>query len=217
MRQRNLWIVASGAAAGASGFFYWRSKRARRAEAERLRDLLGWKEGRVVAEVGAGGGDFAAFAARSVGPSGLVFATEADPRKLKRLRKRARTSPNVTVSNALETDSNLPSGSCDAVSMRGVYHHFTHPEQMNASLYRALRPGGLLAVVDFPPKWLLTLIRPVGGVPANRGGHGVPKQIVVDELTSAGFEFVREVSDWPSRARYGLLFRKPADSAAARD
>jgi ubiquinone/menaquinone biosynthesis C-methylase UbiE len=173
-----------------------------------LRRLLDWSENRTVADVGAGAGDMAVYAARCVGPSGLVFATEADPARLKRLRKRASRLANVAVSNSPERDSNLPVSSCDAISMRGVYHHFTQPDEMNASLYRALKPGGVLAVVDFPPGRLLTWIKPLPEVPANRGGHGVPKDIVIQELTSAGFEFVREVADWPSR-RYCLVFRKP--------
>ena len=211
MRNRNLWIAGAGAAAGASGALYWRRKHSRGAEAQRLSEILDWSENRVVADVGAGAGEMAAYAARCVGPSGVVFATEADPGKLKRLRARASSLPNITVNNALEKDSNLPVASCDAISMRGVYHHLTHPEEMNKSLYRALRPGGVLAVVDFPPSRFLTLIKPLHDVPANRGGHGVPKKIVIDELTSAGFEFVKEAPDWPSR-RYCVVFRKPDHS-----
>jgi SAM-dependent methyltransferase len=78
-----------------------------------------------------------------------------------------------------ETGAELPSGSCDAIFMRGVYHHFTAPQQMNGSLFRALRPGGTLAVIDFPPRLLLWLCTPkgipatpFGGLRTGAGGDG---------------------------------------------
>lgn len=94
--------------------------------------------------------------------------------------------------------------------MRGVYHHFTQPERMNVSLLRSLQPDGLLAVVDFPPSWLLTTFWKVEGAPANRGGHGIKKETLSDELTQAGFQFVRLIDDWNGR-NYCVLFRKAAE------
>ena len=58
--------------------------------------------------------------------------------------------------------------------------------------------------------WLvLTWFFPVHGVPANRGGHGVPRAVVVQELRSAGFQIERELSDWPG-SQYCVVARKPA-------
>jgi predicted methyltransferase len=91
--------------------------------------------------------------------------------------------------------------------MRGVYYHFTAPEAMGRSLFRALRPGGTLAVIDFPPRLLLSLCTPKG-IPANRGGHGIRKALLKEELMEAGFDTVREHDDWPFRF-YCEVFRKP--------
>jgi hypothetical protein len=44
-------------------------------------------------------------------------------------------------------------------------------------------------------------------VPANRGGHGIPQKVVIDELTSAGLQWVKTVNDWPADD-YCLLFAK---------
>lgn len=35
--------------------------------------------------------------------------------------------------------------------MRLVYHHFTQPSSTNAGLYRALKPGGRLAIIEYAP------------------------------------------------------------------
>jgi predicted methyltransferase len=89
-----------------------------------------------------------------------------------------------------------------------VYHHFTSPNEMDGSLLRSLRPGGLLAVIDFAPRKSLTESDPVKGVPSNRGGHGIPRKIVVEELTAAGFRLDKSFDNWPDDG-YCLLFRKP--------
>ena len=95
--------------------------------------------------------------------------------------------------------------------MRDVYHHFTHPEEIDASLFRAVRPGGLLAVIDFTPNALLSIIAPVRGAPLNRGGHGIPKEILIGELKLAGFEVVSIPNDFPGR-NYCIVFRRPISS-----
>ncbi len=180
-------------------------------EIERLTDLLGWHEGRVVADVGAGGGAMAFQAAERVGPSGHVFASEVDPGKVERIRSRAakRGLTNLTVVAAGAHDSGLPAESCDAILLRGSYHHFIDPEGLNASLYRALRPGGILVALDFPPRSWLTAFLPLNDVPANRGGHGIPRDLLVHELVEAGFELGGFLPKWFWDI-YGVVFRKPA-------
>ena len=90
-----------------------------------------------------------------------------------------------------------------------VYHHLTAPVEMDASLMRSLKSGGRLAVIDFPPRQSLSQSDPVKGVPQNRGGHGIPKKILVDELTSAGFIVEKTIDDWPDND-YLVMFVKPA-------
>lgn len=70
--------------------------------------------------------------------------------------------------------------------MRDVYHHFTHPAEIDGSLYRALRPGGLLAVIDFPPGFFLNLIAPVKGAPKSHKGHGISQAVLIQEVTGVG-------------------------------
>jgi len=44
-------------------------------------------------------------------------------------------------------------------------------------------------------------------VPANRGGHGIPKDVAIEELTAAGFRIKTTVNSWP-QGDYLLLFEK---------
>jgi len=179
-------------------------------EIQRLAQVMNWKAGQVIADVGAGEGEIGFAAAAAVGETGKVYLTELDQDKLAVLQKDAsrRSLKNVTVLAAAEKETKLPDSCCDAIILRRVYHHFTAPTEMDASLLHSLRPGGLLAVIEFPPRKSLTASDPVKGVPNNRGGHGIPKKILVEELTAAGFRLDKTFDDWPDEG-YCVLFRKP--------
>ena len=175
-------------------------------EMPRLREVLALRTGMVVADVGAGKGQLTRALAATVGPGGRVFATEIDLDRLKALRAMLAEAKlaNVTIVEAKSRDSGLPAGCCDAIVLRRVYHHVTDPAETNVSLLRALRPGGLLAVIDFPPPFFI-----------GRGSLGVPAQSVVDELTASGFEMLQLRTDWPGRGpleTYCALFRKPVQT-----
>ncbi|MPY91139.1 MAG: methyltransferase domain-containing protein [Luteitalea sp.] len=180
-----------------------------RAEAADIASALQLEPGSSVADVGAGKGTFSIELARKVGPDGQVFATEIDEKLLKQIRRAATDASlhNVTVIEGGEADAGLPEACCDAVFLRGVYHHLTQPATTNASLFRALRPGGRLAIIDFPPSRWLSFFFPVRDVPANRGGHGVPAELVIEELTAAGFALDQRIDDWRNN-RYCLVFRR---------
>ncbi len=176
-------------------------------EIKRLAALMDWKPGTIVADIGAGDGRYAFAAAQIVGPSGKVFATEIDQGKLAKLRSEVakRHLSNVIVLDSKEADTNLPSECCDAIFLRRVYHHLTKPAEFDAALVRSLKPGGHLAIIEFPPR---SGLEPVEGVPANRGGHGIPQKIAIEELTAAGFHMTKTVGDWPDNDYLVLFERK---------
>jgi ubiquinone/menaquinone biosynthesis C-methylase UbiE len=176
-------------------------------DAAHLVEALKLQTGQTVADIGAGRGQLAAALAREVGPSGRVYATELSEDRLRDLQGLADTTKNVSVVEARTTSTNLPEACCDALVLRRVYHHFSDPTHMNASLLASLKPGGLLAVIDFPPD------STESKDPADRdtdGHHGVTSATVVRELGQAGFEVVggeeRIGSD-----RYLVVVRRPVE------
>ena len=175
-------------------------------EVQRLAALMEWKPGTVAADIGAGEGEYAFAAVELVGASGKVYATEIDAKKLAGLKSEVakRKLENVIVMESKEADTNLPTGCCDAIFLRRVYHHLTKPVEFDADLVRSLKPGGRLAIIDFAPR---AGLEPVEGVPTNRGGHGIPQKIVIEELLAAGLQVERIVNDWPEGS-YCVLFVK---------
>jgi ubiquinone/menaquinone biosynthesis C-methylase UbiE len=194
-------VVLSAVCAGCqwSGFGF----RADGPEMPRFRRVLALDTGTVVADVGAGKGGLTLALASEVGSNGRVFSTEIDPGRLRGLREAvvAAKLDNVTVVEASIGETGLPPNCCDAIVLRRVYHHLTEPSGINASLLRSLRPGGVLAVIDFPPPFFL-----------GRGSFGVPAKAVIGEVTGSGFELLRLIDDWPGRGPLGsycVVFRKP--------
>jgi ubiquinone/menaquinone biosynthesis C-methylase UbiE len=175
-------------------------------EVARLAELMGWKAGTVAADIGAGDGKYTFAAVARVGAAGKVYATEIDAKKLAELRSEVakRKLGNVMVVESKEADTNLPMGCCDAIFLRHVYHHLTKPAEFDAGLVRSLKSGGRLAIIDFPPR---AGLEPVEGVPSNRGGHGIPEKIVIEELKAAGLRVEKIVEDWPEDS-YCVLFVK---------
>jgi ubiquinone/menaquinone biosynthesis C-methylase UbiE len=214
---RTLFPLATGLlatlAVGIGGCAACRAGSRSERELDRLAGLLELRTGSVVADIGAGSGDFSLALARRVGPTGRVYATEIEASKRAKIERKARDAglSNVTVLEALEDGTGLPDGCCDGAFLRGVYHHLTRPEAIVASLHRALRPGARLVVIDFRPTRWLALWTPKG-VPANRGGHGVRPEIVTAEALAGGFERLSLDDDWPASwliHHYALTFRRP--------
>lgn len=203
-RQLLIFILAFACVAVSAAL--WSAHAAAADEMKRLASLMQWKPGYVVADIGAGDGRFTFAAVRFLAPSGKIIATEIDATKLAKLQAQiaARRLQNVTAVESKEASTNLPPACCDAIFLRRVYHHLTKPTDFDASIVRSLKPGGQLAIIDFPARQGL---EPVEGVPANRGGHGIPEKIVIGELTAAGLQLEKTVDDWPEDS-YCVLFIK---------
>ena len=182
------------------------SDRVSAAEVDRIVDVLGIEVGMRVADVGAGDGDWSLALAEQVGETGHVFATEVDEDEIRKIEKRLERSgvSNVSLLLGHQMDTGLPPGCCGAVLLRMVYHHFVDPSAMLDSIGTALQPGGLLGVIDIVPQqhW-----RRLPEVP-DRGGHGIPPDELVDEITSHGFDLVARHDRWNGDVdRYCVVFR----------
>lgn len=177
------------------------------AEAEAIRRLLDLEAGDVVADVGAGDGNWAERLAAFVGPTGTVWATEVDEDLVAELEARAEDLPQIRPVLGDQDSTGLEANCCDAILLRLVYHHFTDPAVMRADLRRALRPGGRLLVIDITPQedW-----RRLPGVPEREGrseGHGLTLERLVAEMEQDGFRAVELRPGWGDEEdRYAVLF-----------
>ena len=176
-------------------------------DAARLVTALKLDAGQTVADIGAGRGQLTVALAREVGPSGRIYATELDSARLRDIRQAADSAglENVSIIEAHATRTNLPERCCDALVLRRVYHHFDNPQVMNASMRQSLKPGGLLAVIDFEPD------SAESSDPSNRDTgdqHGVTSATVMRELSQVGFELVA-VKKGTRPGSFMVVMRRP--------
>ena len=110
---------------------------------------LGVKRGMNVCDMGCGNGFHTLQIAKMTGEDGLVIGVDVQPEMLGFLRERMEDQGVDNVVPILGSYHNprLPPETIDLVLMVDVYHEFSHPEQMLASMRKSLRPGGLLSLI----------------------------------------------------------------------
>ena len=118
---------------------------------EALLDVLGSLKGMSVADIGAGSGYFSFRLAQRVGPAGRVLAVDIQDEMLQIIRRRAaqRKIENVEPIRGTIQDPGLSPESVDLALLVDVYHEFSHPWEMVQGIYRALKPGGRLVLVEY--------------------------------------------------------------------
>lgn len=144
-----------------------------------------------VAEIGAGSGFLSRLAGRIVGPTGHVIATELDPKMVAYMNDRAKAEglPNVRAIQGRVNAAGLDPLSMDVVVIVNTYSFFDQPDTMMRSIAGALKPGGLLVIVDFPP-----------------ANEGTDPQSVISTAAASGLVFIDRSGVVPSH--FALRFRK---------
>lgn len=179
--------LAAGAAIVTARFAVFVFPVAWTGELDRLFAALALAPGQVVADVGAGDGEFAAAMASRLGRDGRVVATElTDARRRAISDRAARAGAPVEVRVATAADTGLDAASLDALYLRTVFHHVADRAAFAAALGRAVRPGGRIAVIDFPP----------GALWFHGADHGVSADDVREAFGTAGWTLTARVDDW---------------------
>lgn len=165
---------------------------------------VGLKPGDWVADIGAGTGLYSLLFAEIVGPDGLVLAEDIEPLFLDLVTRRAADADlqNVTAVLGREDDVTLPQNAIDVAFIADTYHYFDDREAIMRSVYRALKPGGTLVLVEFE-------IEPGEKKPDYKSHVRFGKAAVVSELEFVGFEFVDDIRVDGLEENYFVRFRKP--------
>lgn len=171
---------------------------------EAILKAAGIKPGMTVADIGAGTGLFTIPFAAAAGPEGKVYAVEISQNFVDHIKARAEKENARNIQTVLCTDRSveLPDSSIDVAFLCDVYHHFEHPLESMKSLHRAMKPGGIIVLIDF--------IRIPGRSSDFVMGHVRAGQEVFEkEITDAGFEKAGGEKGLLLE-NYFVRFRKPA-------
>lgn len=144
-----------------------------------LYDFAGIEEGDTVLDLMAGSGYNTLRLATRVGPTGKVISEGAAPELESRVASGELPAHIHFVGDLLDVED----GSVDAVVAVRAYHLFPDVPATLTELYRLVKPGGTVAIVE------VRLDEPVGH---DMTTHRMGEQTVIDEMTEAGFEYVGE-------------------------
>ena len=175
---------------------------------QEVMDALGISAGSSVADVGCGDGYFTFHLAERVGLAGHVYAVDIDEGALKKLRQKAEKEKLTQIETVVGAadDPRLEPESVEVVLIVNAYHEMRDYDAMLAALFRALKPGGRLAIID-------------GAIENGQKResyferHRIPKEVVREEAEGHGFVFWREEKGFTrthdSKRFYFLVFEKP--------
>lgn len=154
-------------------------------------ETLALSEGMTVLDAGCGPGRLTVPLAKGVGPNGRVVALDIQPGMLARARTRTAAAgcTNVEFVAAALGEGKLPADHFDRVVLVTVLGEVPDRAAAFAELFRALKPGGILAVVEliFDP-------------------HFQSRSTVTDLATSTG---LRERAFFGHSLAYVMHFEKP--------
>ena len=150
------------------------------AATEMMLDLAGVQPGSRVLDVAAGTGDQTLMAARRVGPTGNVLATDDSASMLKvaaeAARKEGLTNVETRVINA--ESLTLDADSFDAVICRNALMLFANPAKALTEMRRVVKPGSKVAVIVFSAEERnphhgipFAIIRRLGNIPPPAPGE----------------------------------------------
>jgi predicted methyltransferase len=165
--------------------------------------LLEISPGMTVADLGAGTGYFLRRLSRAVGDGGKVIGTDIEPTMVAYMKGRATREAlaNVETVLAKPDDPTLPAGAVDRILAVDVWHHISSDGAVRTAYARKLaanlRPGGLVAIVDFTAETRR-------GPPAK---HRIAPATVASELEAAGLK--AEIADEELPDQYVVIARKP--------
>lgn len=148
---------------------------------DQILEHLRIKQGDYIADLGAGGGYFAARFSQIVGPAGHVYALDTNEKNLTILQQRFAEQQLENISTNLIRNSyvDLPEDSVDLLFSRNVFHHISDPVTFFKNLKPILKKNGHIAIIDYTEKNGFSY----GAI----FKHFTPESTIIDSLYDAGF------------------------------
>ena len=147
------------------------------------------KPDNAIADIGAGSG-YHVFKMAPMANKGLVYAVDIQDEMLAAINYRIETGKvnNVATIKGSEKSVNLPENSVDKVLMVDVYHEFSYPIEMLASIKNALRANGKIYLIEYRGEDANVPIKKV---------HKMTQKQAVKELEAAGFMLEKNSGNLP--------------------
>ena len=153
---------------------------------QELKVQPGW----TVCDLGSGNGYHSLKMAETVGEKGTVIAVDIQEQMLGMLKARAegRGIKNIRTVLGEPWNPHLDPESCDMILLADVYHEFGNPVEMLKAMHAALKPTGVVALVEFRTEDAKVPIREE---------HKMSRAQIYKEWQANGFAIEREFHGLP--------------------
>ena len=143
----------------------------------------------VIADIGVGSG-YHAFRMAPLAKNGLVYAVDVQTEMLMAIEKNKEISKIKNIETILGTEKSvhLPKNSIDKILMVDVYHEFSFPVEMIASMKNALKSNGQLFLIEYRSEDPLVPIKSI---------HKMTEKQALKEMEAAGFKLKRNIDNLP--------------------
>ena len=155
--------------------------------------LLNLKKNMIVADFGAGTGYFTSHLAEQCS---LVFAVDIQPEMIELNKKNMKSKNLKNVQYILNTPkkTKLPINSVDLILLVDVYHELEFPFEVLNDMKKALKPNGLIVLLEFRAEDPRVPIKPL---------HKMSVSQISKEMNFIGMELFRNIQKLP---RQHMLF-----------
>jgi len=157
-----------------------------------LFELADIKEGSHVADIGCHEGYLSIHLANNVGTKGRIYAVDVRKDRLDRLEEHleSRHLNNVSVILGDYDNPKLPNEALDVVFIVDTYHEMTDYKDILNHVYKALKPGGKLVILEKLKNRVKN-----GTRQEQTNAHTLGAKYVKQEMKDANFEIVRQIND----------------------
>jgi len=161
--------------------------------------LLDLKPNAVIADIGAGSGYYSFRIAKKY-PSSKALAVDIQQEMLNYITSKAAAEKITNVVPHLGSIKSIqmPPETIDAALFVDAYHEFSHPYEMMTSIFNALRPGGIVYLLEYRAEDPKVPIKSL---------HKMTQAQAKKEMNLVGFNWVETKNDLPWQ--HFLIFEKP--------
>jgi ubiquinone/menaquinone biosynthesis C-methylase UbiE len=161
--------------------------------------LLDLKPNTDIADIGAGSGYYSFRIAKKY-PSSKAIAVDIQQEMLNYITSKAAAEKITNVVPHLGSIKSIqmPPETIDAALFVDAYHEFSHPHEMMTSIFNALRPGGIVYLLEYRAEDPKVPIKPL---------HKMTQAQAKKEMNLVGFNWVETKNDLPWQ--HFMIFEKP--------
>lgn len=154
----------------------------KQSRADEILKTLNIQPGQTIADIGSGGGFFTFLFSHLVGDKGTIYAIDTNEDFLAYINRQAAENGLTNIKTVLVTEESIPipHHSVDLVFVRNVYHHLQNRVHYFMQVKQLLSPSARVSIIEYSRHGSIFSFH-------RRCGHNVPQEIIVEEMSKAGY------------------------------